>query len=268
MQTVRLKHSKIDVSRPQIFKSYNNFMGGVDLHDNMITYYQNKYRTNKWTLKTIVHFDLASVNSWLHQGEKLWKAKKRDCDTEVASPSQKVVCLPCQAASHIMPKIILQTLHASHQGIVQTKALACGYVWWPGLDKDVEQREICRAPRTTQNTKPHLHVDFAGAGVSCSLVATHGLPDVIVSDNGTAFTSMAFRTFASNNGIRLVTVASYYPSSNGQAEQMVLTTKEVLQQIKGSDLARLLLTQHITQNATTGSSPAEMSLQNPYRLLA
>ncbi|KAJ8867525.1 hypothetical protein PR048_031327 [Dryococelus australis] len=75
---------------------------------------------------------------------------------------------------------------------------------------------------------------------------------------------MPFRTFASNNGIRLVTIAPYHPSSNGQAERIVQTTKEMLQRIKGSDLAqkiaRLLLTQHVTPNATIGSSLAELLL--------
>ncbi|KAJ8891178.1 hypothetical protein PR048_010693 [Dryococelus australis] len=60
------RQARIDISRPQIVKCYNYFMGGVNLKDRMMTYYGNKYRTNRWALKTIPHFfDLASVNSWL-----------------------------------------------------------------------------------------------------------------------------------------------------------------------------------------------------------
>lgn len=94
------------------------------------------------------------------------------------------------------------------------------------------------------------------------LFATHGLPDVIVSDNGASFTSEAFKEFAGRNGIRHVTTAPYHPRSNGQAERMVQTTKEALSRITAGDwqtrIARFLLSQHTTPNSATGKSPAEM----------
>ena len=51
-----------------------------------------------------------------------------------------------------------------------------------------------------------------------NLFATHGLPEMVVSDNGSAFTSAEFQTFVKRNGIRHVRSAPYHPSSNGQAE--------------------------------------------------
>lgn len=94
------------------------------------------------------------------------------------------------------------------------------------------------------------------------LFATHGIPDVCVSDNGTAFTSTDFRGFLKRNGIRQALVAPYHPSSNGQAERMVQNVKAALKKMKGSDvklkLVRYLLTQHVTPHAVTGRSPAEI----------
>ena len=50
---------------------------------------------------------------------------------------------------------------------------------------------------------------------------THGLPEVIVSDNGTAFTSEGFAAFVRRNGIRHLTSAPYHPALNGLAERAV-----------------------------------------------
>ncbi|RXN06429.1 Transposon Tf2-11 poly [Labeo rohita] len=75
-------------------------------------------------------------------------------------------------------------------------------------------------------------------------------------------TSSEFQEFADRNGIRHVTTAPYHPSSNGQAERMVQTTKEALSRITKGEwqtrLARFLLSQHITPNSSTGKSPAEL----------
>lgn len=94
------------------------------------------------------------------------------------------------------------------------------------------------------------------------LFATHGLPDVVVSDNGPQFTSAEFREFLEANLIRHVTSAPFHPSTNGQAERMVRTTKEALSRIVQGDwsrrLADFLLQQHVTPHSSTGRSPAEL----------
>lgn len=94
------------------------------------------------------------------------------------------------------------------------------------------------------------------------LFATHGLPDSIVSDNGPQFTSTEFQQFCKTNLIQSIRVSPYHASSNGQAERMVQTTKEVLRKVvKGSwnqRLASFLLSNHVTPSTATGSSPAEL----------
>lgn len=94
------------------------------------------------------------------------------------------------------------------------------------------------------------------------LFATHGVPDVIVSDNGTAFVSTEFTEFVNRNQIRHVTESPYHPPSNDQAGRIVRETKEALTHIDSVDvnvnLALFLFRQHTLPHSTTGRSPAEL----------
>ncbi|XP_037565246.2 uncharacterized protein K02A2.6-like [Dermacentor silvarum] len=204
---------------------------------------------------------------------------------------------------------VLKALHVGHPSIVRMKALACSYVWWPGMDAAIEEwvrrslpcqetrPEMPRAPvhpwETTRTPWSRLHIDFAGpfhgqsflivvdsyskwlevipmsSMTSSALITTlrrlfgtHGLPDTLVSDNGPQFTSTEFRGFLDANLIRQVTSAPFHPSTNGQSERMVRTTKEALSRIiRGSwaqRLADFTLQQHVTPHTVTGRSPCEL----------
>ena len=58
-----------------------------------------------------------------------------------------------------------------------------------------------------------------------TLFATHGIPEIIVSDNGTGFISSEFQAFIKRNGLRHVASAPYHPAPNGLAERAVQTAK-------------------------------------------
>ena len=73
---------------------------------------------------------------------------------------------------------VLNELHMGHSGIVRMKAIARSFVWWPGLDKAVEnQVKSCKPCQTVKQLPPksplhpwagpvnpweRIHVDFAG----------------------------------------------------------------------------------------------------------
>eukprot|EP00731_Ephydatia_muelleri_P031380 Em0022g894a len=91
----------------------------------------------------------------------------------------------------------------------------------------------------------------------------HGLPEVLVSDNGTAFTSTEFQTFVQRNGFRHIRSAPYHPATNGLAERAVQTVKNALRKTSGdidTCLSRFLFQYRLTPSSTTGRSLAELLL--------
>ena len=96
------------------------------------------------------------------------------------------------------------------------------------------------------------------------MFAAHGLPEVLVSDNGTVFSSGDFLEFTKRNDIRHVKTAPYHPSSNGQVERAVQTFKEAIEKNSTDSLptrvSRFLFNYRNTPHSTTGVSPAELLL--------
>ncbi|XP_043197488.1 uncharacterized protein K02A2.6-like [Amphibalanus amphitrite] len=99
--------------------------------------------------------------------------------------------------------------------------------------------------------------------------ATHGLPSVVVTDNGTAFTSGEFAAFLRANGVRHLRTPAYHPSSNGQAEAAVKVVKEGLKKyVEGTlevRLTRVLFKYRTTPHSTTRQTPAEVLMGRKLR---
>lgn len=92
-----------------------------------------------------------------------------------------------------------------------------------------------------------------------------GNPELIISDNGTQFSSQRFLNFCQENGITHKFTSPYHPQSNGQAERFVDTLKRALKKLKGSgtsyeNLQTFLKCYRSTPNPNTtdGKSPSEL----------
>jgi hypothetical protein len=219
-------------------------------------------------------------------------------------------CLLCGSQVIVPPagrEIILATLHEGHPGISRMKSKARGFVWWPSLDKDIEDKvKHCEPCQRTRHAPPqvpisswewpkhpwkHLHIDYADpfhgnmflliidahskwlevcmvnsatARVTVerlrAVFATHGLPEVIVSDNGAPFISEAFEVFVWRNGIKHMKSPPYHPASNGQVERVVQVFKEAIKKSAAgsleTQLARFLFSYRTTPHTTTGATSA------------
>ncbi|KAJ8338235.1 hypothetical protein SKAU_G00372010 [Synaphobranchus kaupii] len=274
-------------------------------------------QVRKWTAKDKT---LSQVHEWCLKG---WP---REVDSPYKPYSQRRLELSVKdgcvlwGARVVIPKrgrgSVLKQLHNTHPGISRMKGLARSYVWWPGMDMEIEQEvQSCLACQETRKCPARaplhpwewpevpwsrLHIDYAGpfqgkmflvivdvhskwidvyptsSATSETTIeklrqcfSTHGLPQMIVSDNGTCFTSAEFELFMQKNGIQHVTSAPFHPASNGLAERAVQTFKEGLKKAKGgtmeTKLARFLFNYRITPQTTTGLSPAEMLMSRRLR---
>ncbi|XP_058837817.1 uncharacterized protein K02A2.6-like [Topomyia yanbarensis] len=105
------------------------------------------------------------------------------------------------------------------------------------------------------------------------LFARLGMPETLVSDNGSQFTSAEFQSYCTDNGIEHLTTAPFHPQSNGQAERFVDTFKRSIKKIKEGRatmreaLSTFLLTYRSTPcfSSPDGKSPAEVMFGRPIR---
>ena len=204
---------------------------------------------------------------------------------------------------------LLEELHQGHVGISRMKALARSYIWWPELDKDIEDLaascDQCKRVALMPELAPHhpwqypsapwdrVHVDFGEWNKKQFLVmvdayskwpevramssttaqhtievmqdifATHGLPRILVFDNGPQFISKEFSEYFAHNGVLHRRSAPYHPATNGLAENMVKNVKQWLSKQRcevrvGVALSEFLRTYRNVPHSTTGRSPAQI----------
>ena len=98
--------------------------------------------------------------------------------------------------------------------------------------------------------------------------ATFSLLKVLVSDNGTSFTTQEFQDFIQQNGIVHKRGAPYHPACNGLVERAFQTFKIGIRKLTvtlEARLSRFLFNYRITPQSSTGVSPAELMFGCPLR---
>ncbi|XP_055919521.1 uncharacterized protein K02A2.6-like [Eupeodes corollae] len=213
------------------------------------------------------------VLTLLHQGHwgvtRMKQMARRYCwwpkvDDIIESTVAK--CIACQSNANRSPKEysswttsenVWERIHIDFAGPFQKS------MWLIVVDSNSKFPFVIRMSSTTSQATIHA---------LRSIFALEGLPKVIVSDNGTQFTSKEFQQFCQDHSIRQMTSPPFNPESNGLAERMVRTFKTAFLKIMTGDttdddaLATFLSTFRTTP-AEMGISPAEKLHGRPHRTL-
>ena len=149
---------------------------------------------------------------------------------------------------------ILKRIHIGYLGIHKCREWAHQSVWWPGLLQDIA--EMAKTCRTCQNHQPQrqcvatdlsyfknddylLAVDYYSRYIEffrlTSMTSTavinsmkyrfarHGIPEIVISDNGPCYASQEYRKSGTNYCFESMTSSPWYPQAHGEAEKCVQT---------------------------------------------
>ena len=98
--------------------------------------------------------------------------------------------------------------------------------------------------------------------IKCLLrfMSSHGIPTMLVLDNGPQFTASEFAKFCQSNGIEHKKTPPYHPVSNGQVEHIVQELKKVLRKSTYADtgltVSHFLASYCNTPHSVTQQTPA------------
>jgi transposase InsO family protein len=169
----------------------------------------------------------------------------------------------CSACQENRPSQAREPLNTHEKPAGPWKKLAVDYFEW-------NQRQYLLIADYYSRFPVLRSVSNLGANLLVSTLKTifseYGMPEELVSDQGTQFTSAQYRTMAKQYNIKITHSSPRYPQSNGFIEAMVKVVKQILEKCKvsGSD-AHVALLQYRAMPLKSGmASPAELLNQRKY----
>ena len=244
------------------------------VEESLNCYYSRRYELTVeggcvlWGCRTIIpeklHKQLLSELHFSHLGIHKMEAMARSFmlwpGLDSSIEEQVKSCMDCQSVKKApqkaplypwkWPSRVFQRLHIDFAGPFQgSLVMVDAYSKWPHVV-------------TMQSTTSTKTIE-----VLRNLFSMYGVPEHIVSDNGSQFASEEFAIFMKMNGIHHTRTAPYHPATNGLAERFVQSLKQGLKASKSSEhslskrLDNFLMMYRSTVHSNTGVTPSSLFLK-------
>jgi transposase InsO family protein len=136
---------------------------------------------------------------------------------------------------------------------------------WQIVSQDLCQLESSHYLITVDHYSDFIEIDELDDTLSSTVIrntkahfARHGIPEILLTDNGPQFVSVDFASFCDLYGITHVTSSPYWPKGNGKAESAVKVMKALMN--KSTDIYMALLHYRNTPQQGHTMSPSQRSM--------
>ena len=136
---------------------------------------------------------------------------------------------------------------------------------WQFVSQDLCQFEDAHYLVTVDHFSDFIELDELDNTLSTTVIdkskahfSRHGIPEVLLTDNGPQFVSVDFASFCTLYGITHITSSPYWPRGNGKAESAVKVVKSLMK--KCTDIHLAILHYRNTPQQGHTYSPAQRSL--------
>eukprot|EP00731_Ephydatia_muelleri_P007982 Em0004g320a len=192
--------------------------------------------------------------------QEYWNVRDKISETDGLIMKWEQLVIPTGLRTEMLKRI-----HMDHMGIVKCSQRAKELMFWPGMYEAIENMEPTIPGPTPKHPWEEIATDlFHWSGhdyliivdyfsryielckledTSCksivthtkSVLAQHGIPMVIRSDNGPQYTAEEYKRFTKEWGIQDVTTSPYHPQANGLAEKSVQIIQSLLNKSKANN---------------------------------
>lgn len=246
---------------PPNIQDYYNFRDEITLQDGIL------YKGSKVIIPTIMR-DLTLMRiHGSHQGAEACIRKARDIVFWPRITAEiKEVCQNCETCAKFVQKQQKEPMQ-SHK---------IPDLPWQIVSQDIFTLHSTQYLVTVDHYSDYFEIDCLPDLSSETVVnhtkqhfARHGVPEVVVTDNGPQYVSAEYAEFAKSWEFSHVTSSPYHSQGNGKAEAAVKITKMLLKKAKADkkDPLQALLEYRNTPTETIGTSPAQRLMSRRTRTL-